>query len=293
MKEMFSFSYMNNAWQKLSWFWTVLFYGLWGYWLVYELLYPSTIGVPYRTPFLISSTALAFLLFGWFLWQNKQQTYSLNNEIDPKPALVIFQCILIIWLVQLFMAPLIVWTLSGLLGIIYTYLPIRPSIVYIFEMFIFGGIGTSNVIGYGPFSFLGTLSHVAFFISFALVTSIFAVWINRVIEQSNDRRELIEELQTTQALLAKAEHERGILAERQRLSHELHDTLAQGFTSIVMEMEAAEGATKLTQKDPLNHILKARETARRNLEQVRHVIQDLRTESTDQPSIQQLPAPRS
>lgn len=210
----------------------------------------------------------------------------LNNEIDPKPALIVFQCILLIWFIQIFMAPLIVWTLSGLLGVIYTYLPLRPAITYIFEMFAFGGIGTANVIGYGPFSLWLTLGQMAFFLSFALVTSIFAIWISRVIEQSNDRRELIEELQTTQALLAQAEHERGILAERQRLSHELHDTLAQGFTSIVMEMEAAEGATKLSQKDPLNHIIKARETARRNLEQVRHVIQDLRTETLDQPSIQ-------
>ncbi len=272
----------------MSWLWAVLFYGLWGYWLIYELLYPSTTNIPFRAPFLIGSTAVAFALFGWFLWQNGKKSYSLNIEIDPKPALIVFQCILIIWFIQIFIAPLIVWTLSGLLAIIYTYLPLRPSIAYIFEMFIFGGIGTSNVVGYGPFSFWGTLSHVTFFTSFALVTSIFAVWIHRVIEQSNDRRELIEELQTTQALLAQAEHERGILAERQRLSHEIHDTLAQGFTSIIMEMEAAEGATKLTQKNPLDHILKARETARRNLEQVRHVLQDLRTEPNGHPSIQQV-----
>ena len=201
MSEKFSFSNMNNAWQKLAWLWIALFYGLWGYWTVHELLYPSTTDIPYRTPFLLGSTALAFGLFGWFIWQNRQKTYTLNIEIDSKPAIIVFQCILIIWLMQLFIAPLVVWVISGLLAIIYSYLPLRPAIVYIFQLFIFGGIGTSNVVGYGPFELWGTLAQVAFFASFAFVTSIFAVWINRVIEQSNDRRELIEELQTTQALL--------------------------------------------------------------------------------------------
>ena len=33
-----------------------------------------------------------------------------------------------------------------------------------------------------------------------------------------------------------------MLAERQRLAHEIHDTLAQGFISIIMHLEAAEQA---------------------------------------------------
>jgi len=33
-----------------------------------------------------------------------------------------------------------------------------------------------------------------------------------------------------------------VIAERRRLAHEIHDTLIQGFASIVMNLEAAEGA---------------------------------------------------
>lgn len=51
--------------------------------------------------------------------------------------------------------------------------------------------------------------------------------------------ETLERLESTQAELAAAEHERGVLAERARFAGEIHDTLAQGFTSIVVLSRAA------------------------------------------------------
>ncbi len=51
--------------------------------------------------------------------------------------------------------------------------------------------------------------------------------------------ELVERLESTQVELAAAEHERGVLAERARFAGEIHDTLAQGFTSIVVLSRAA------------------------------------------------------
>ena len=70
--------------------------------------------------------------------------------------------------------------------------------------------------------------------------SLFAIWITRIIEQSYERRELIEQLETTRGELAAAEREGGRLAERQRLARDIHDTLAQGFVSIVLQLQAAE-----------------------------------------------------
>jgi signal transduction histidine kinase len=70
--------------------------------------------------------------------------------------------------------------------------------------------------------------------------SLFALWITRIIEQSYERRELIEQLEATRGELAAAEREGGRLAERQRLARDIHDTLAQGFVSIVLQLQAAE-----------------------------------------------------
>ena len=70
----------------------------------------------------------------------------------------------------------------------------------------------------------------------------------------------------------------GVLEERQRLAREIHDTLAQGFTSIVMHLEAAEQAFSLNRSTALSHLDCARRTARDSLSEARHVVWALRPE---------------
>ena len=65
-------------------------------------------------------------------------------------------------------------------------------------------------------------------------------WVSRIIEQSAERAEIIDQLEATRAELAAAQHTAGRLAERQRLAADIHDTLAQGFASIVMLIQAAQ-----------------------------------------------------
>lgn len=72
------------------------------------------------------------------------------------------------------------------------------------------------------------------------ISSMLAWWIDALIHESTERKRLIADLEATRLELAKVERTAGILDERQRLAHEIHDTLAQGFVSIVMSLEAAE-----------------------------------------------------
>jgi signal transduction histidine kinase len=78
-------------------------------------------------------------------------------------------------------------------------------------------------------------------------------------------------------LVAQAQ-ETGVLRERQRLAREIHDTLAQGFTSIVMHLEAAEQALPTDREITERHLNQARSTARDSLAQARRVVDDLRPE---------------
>ncbi|MCB9009331.1 MAG: GAF domain-containing sensor histidine kinase [Ardenticatenaceae bacterium] len=78
-------------------------------------------------------------------------------------------------------------------------------------------------------------------------------------------------------LVAQAQ-ETAVLRERQRLAREIHDTLAQGFTSIVMHLEAAEQALPTDQEVTERHLNQARSTARDSLAQARRVVDDLRPE---------------
>ncbi|MFE5724489.1 sensor histidine kinase [Streptomyces erythrochromogenes] len=92
--------------------------------------------------------------------------------------------------------------------------------------------------------------------------------------ESERRRELIEELITTRADLAAAERSAGILAERERLAREIHDTLAQGLSSIQLLLRAAERA--LPEGAPaLPHIAQAREAAQDNLAEARRFVRAL------------------
>jgi signal transduction histidine kinase len=64
-------------------------------------------------------------------------------------------------------------------------------------------------------------------------------YISGIIAQSRRRRALIEELTRTRSQLAAERHEAGVHTERERLATEIHDTLAQGFTSILMVSQTA------------------------------------------------------
>ncbi|MEV0897527.1 sensor histidine kinase [Actinoplanes sp. NPDC049802] len=66
------------------------------------------------------------------------------------------------------------------------------------------------------------------------------VWITRMAEQSEQRAQLIAELEANRAEVARLSHEAGAAAERARLAGEIHDTLAQGFTSIITLLQAVD-----------------------------------------------------
>ncbi|MCO6450630.1 MAG: sensor histidine kinase [Caldilineales bacterium] len=112
-----------------------------------------------------------------------------------------------------------------------------------------------------------------------------ALFINSIIGENMRRQELIRQLQETRSELAASERREGILAERQRLAHEIHDTLAQGFTSIVMHLEAAEQAIGQDDQIVQRHVDLARRTARISLDQARRVVQDLRPRALEQATL--------
>lgn len=97
--------------------------------------------------------------------------------------------------------------------------------------------------------------------------------------ESQARRAVIAELMATRSELAAREREVGREAERARLAGEIHDTVAQGLSSIGMLLHAAE------RSDPshpaVDQIRLAREVAGENLTETRRLIAALRPAPLD------------
>lgn len=91
--------------------------------------------------------------------------------------------------------------------------------------------------------------------------------------EAAQRDALVRELLTAQGRLAATEHESGVLAERARLAREIHDTVAQGLSSIQMLLHAAERAD--ADRPGIEHIRLARDTAAANLTEARRFIREL------------------
>jgi len=91
-----------------------------------------------------------------------------------------------------------------------------------------------------------------------------------------------EERSRLQASLASAERKAGVLEERQRLAREIHDTLAQGFASIIVHLERTEQLNHLDGSPAKGHIDLARSVAREGLEESRRMMAALRPEILEQ-----------
>jgi len=106
-----------------------------------------------------------------------------------------------------------------------------------------------------------------------VVSLLFGIWIEKVITQSQQRAELIEQLESARDELAEAHHSAGVMAERERMAREIHDTLAQGMTSIVMLAQTASVELQRGGADSAAARLAAIEdTARENLVEARALV---------------------
>lgn len=109
-------------------------------------------------------------------------------------------------------------------------------------------------------------------VGIALVTVIAYRTLQR---ESQARQRLLDELTEAQSDLAEEQHRSGALAERTRLSREIHDSVGQGLSSINLLLNAAEQAWARDPAIARQHVGTAAATARDGLDEVRRVIRDL------------------
>lgn len=121
----------------------------------------------------------------------------------------------------------------------------------------------------------------------ALVTVAIFYAFTRLHEINTERTALIRELMETREQLAETERAAGVAGERQRIAHEIHDTLAQGLSSIQMLLHAAnrdlDGDINVVKAR--ERIGLARQTAADNLQEARAMIAALQPAALSQTSL--------
>ena len=240
----------TDIWEKWEWLWNAIFY--------------ATVIVSFllmlrdenrATPVWVAGL-LATIMLLWH-WGGLRLTYK-----DPvawqERSITRFVIIIgdiILWFVLVNISVAYYLALFGLFGQVFRHLPIRYAAAATILLTI--AVIYEQLADTGE-AFTLTNPTVWLFFFMGLAAIILGIWVWAIIEQSTQRRQLIEKLEAAQAELAAAERREGVLEERQRLAREIHDTLAQGFTSIVLHLEAAEQALP----DDLDRLLKHLDQAR-------------------------------
>lgn len=121
----------------------------------------------------------------------------------------------------------------------------------------------------------------------ALVTVAIFYAFTRLHEINTERTALIRELMETREQLAETERAAGVAGERQRIAHEIHDTLAQGLSSIQMLLHAANRDLdgEINVDKARERIGLARQTAADNLQEARAMIAALQPAALSQTSL--------
>ncbi|MFJ9595737.1 sensor histidine kinase [Streptomyces virginiae] len=105
----------------------------------------------------------------------------------------------------------------------------------------------------------------------ALATAVFV----HMERQAQAQRALIDDLIRTRRELAATERREGTLAERQRLSMEIHDTLAQNLSSQQMLLQAADRTWDTDPATARAHVRTATGIAAHGLAEARRLVHDL------------------
>jgi signal transduction histidine kinase len=266
----------TDIWERLGWLWNALFY--------IAILSSSVfmlIGNDLNESLWIG-LLLATILALWH-WLGLRLTFKGHgawNQHIPLRFIVIMGDI-VLWYALLTLSPAFYFVLFGF-GLIFYLLPMQYAV--------FATLSVMMGVIYDQVSNSGTslsLTDPLIWVFGLMGVSAIAmgVWISAIVGQSTHRRDLINQLEQTQAELAASEHRRGILEERQRLAREIHDTLTQGFTSIVLHLEAADQALSGDPDTLKKHMDRAKETARNSLDQARRVVHDLRPDLLEQFSL--------
>lgn len=251
---------MKDAWDRFNWLWEILFAVAYLATTVLVLLDERD---PVRTA--VAVGALTALALTYLLWGRRIVRDDGHLRQRWTLALVVVALVAV--------AMLATTTTSFILfmvcPLLFTTLDFRPAAVLNTAVIVMSP--ASSIVNNG---LRGPTLHILLPMTAILV--VFGVlsgkFILHVVEESRGRADLITRLEESQAEVARLSREAGTAAERERLAREIHDTLAQGFTSIVTLAQAIESELDTDPAAARRHAELAARTARDNLTEARAMV---------------------
>ncbi|WP_353813952.1 sensor histidine kinase [Agromyces sp. SYSU T00266] len=155
-------------------------------------------------------------------------------------------------------------------------LPARWAVPLVGVTFLISVWSSTSQLGFEVGSVLGPLISAGVAVIIGLGYRAMAV-------ETRERQSLILDLLATREELAAASREAGTLAERERIAREIHDTVAQGLSSIQMLLHAAE--RDIADDGTRDKLRLARETAADNLQETRRFIRELTPPALDEQTL--------
>lgn len=183
-----------------------------------------------------------------------------------RPALVWCAGLVAVWTALAVVAPSFSWVAVPLAFVALQVLPFRAATAVVAVMTLTVAVlWTRMQHRLDPTVVVGPLSVAAL-----------TVIASRALErEATTRRRLLDELRDAQGELSEAQHTAGVLTERARLSRDIHDSVAQGLSSINLLLQAAERDWDARPGAAREHVRQAAWAARDGLEDVRRLVRDL------------------
>ncbi|MEV0461706.1 sensor histidine kinase [Nocardia tengchongensis] len=210
-----------------------------------------------------SHQALVVLLAGVFLGVYFTGGRFRRNLVGARVWLA---ALTLLWLGLVFVAPLAVYLVFGLFFLYLHLLPRYWGVVAVTAATVVAVVGFAAHRGWTVAGVIGPLLG-------ALVAVAIGLGYGALFREAAERQRLIDELLATRETLAEKERTAGKMAERERLAQEIHDTVAQGLSSIQLLLHAVERAAP--DHPALERIRLARETAADSLVETRQLIAEL------------------
>jgi signal transduction histidine kinase len=251
-----------EAWRRWFWLWDALFAIAYAFTVVLQLRWSDT-----ATTLVWTSVAAETLIAVAYLAHGRR--IARQEEHGGRSAIGFMAVVLTMFLVAVLADANAGFILFGLCPLGFMLLETPVAVTVCAVAILMPPLSVVVERGFGDPS-LSTLLPMTGMLIVASV--LMGRWTERIVTQSSERAELIKELEATQAEVARLSHEAGTAAERERLAREIHDTLAQGFTSIVTLTQAMESELDTDPAAVRHHLELAARTARENLAEAREMV---------------------